>query len=67
MLTYKSYIGHIAFDEENKTFIGRVANTRDIITFQAETMHELEQAFIDSVEDYLEFCHTRNENPEQPF
>ena len=67
MLNYKGYIGHVDFDDENEIFTGEVINTKDIITFQAETAYELKQAFIDSVEDYLEFCHTRNENPEKPF
>ena len=42
-------------------------NTKDIITFQANTAHDLKQAFIDSVEDYLAFCKERNESPEKPF
>jgi predicted HicB family RNase H-like nuclease len=27
----------------------------------------LKQAFIDSIEDYLEFCAEQNESPEKPF
>lgn len=67
MLNYKGYIGHVEFDDENEIFTGEVINTKDIITFQADTAHDLKQAFIDSVEDYLEFCAERNENPEKPF
>lgn len=67
MLNYKGYIGHVEFDDENEIFSGEVINTKDIITFQADTAHDLKQAFIDSIEDYLEFCKERNENPEKPF
>jgi len=67
MLNYKGYIGHVEFDDKNEIFTGEVINTKDIITFQAETTHALKQAFIDSIEDYLEFCNERNESPEKPF
>ncbi len=67
MLNYKGYLGHVDFDDENEMFVGEVINTKDVITFQAETARDLKQAFIDSIEDYLEFCHIRNEKPEKPF
>ncbi len=67
MLNYKGYIGHVEFDDEHETFTGEIINTKDIITFQADTAHELKQAFIDSIEDYIAFCHERNESPEKPF
>ena len=38
-----------------------------IITFQGESVAELQQAFADSVEDYLAFCAERGEKPEKPF
>lgn len=67
MLNYKGYLGHVEFDDEAEIFAGEVINTKDIITFQSDTAHGLKQAFIDSIEDYLEFCRERNENPEKPF
>ena len=38
-----------------------------MITFQGECVAELRQALSDSVEDYLEFCAERGEEPEKPF
>ena len=67
MLNYKSYIGHVEFDDKNEIFYGEVINTKDVITFQSDTAHGLKKAFIDSVDDYLEFCKERNERPEKPF
>ena len=67
MLNHKGYIGRVAFDEECEIFAGEVINTKDVITFQADAASNLKQSFIDSVEDYLEFCKSRNENPEKPF
>jgi predicted HicB family RNase H-like nuclease len=67
MLNHKGYIGHVEFDDENEVFSGEVINTKDVITFQSDTAHGLKQAFIDSVEDYLEFCKEKNELAEKPF
>ena len=67
MLVYKNYVGHVEFDDEAEIFHGEVINTRDVITFQGKTVKELKKAFIDSVEDYLKFCASLNEEPEKPF
>ncbi len=67
MMKYKDYIGQVDFDEEAEIFYGEVINTRDVITFQGRTAKALKQAFIDSVDDYLEFCEEREESPERPF
>ncbi|GGG04062.1 MULTISPECIES: type II toxin-antitoxin system HicB family antitoxin [Cysteiniphilum] len=66
-MNYKGYIGHVEFDEELEMFVGEVINTRDVITFQSDTAHGLKQEFINSIEDYLEFCKERSEEPEKPF
>ena len=62
-MIYKNYVAHIEFDDEAKIFHGEVINTRDVITFQGSTVKELKKAFKDSVDDYLEFCKERNEEP----
>jgi len=66
-MTYKGYEAIVEFDEEAGIFTGEVINTRDVITFQGGSVSDLNQAFKDSVEDYLEFCASRNEEPEKPF
>jgi predicted HicB family RNase H-like nuclease len=66
-MTYKGYEGVAQFDEEAGVFAGEVINTRDVITFQGKSVRELRKAFEDSIDDYLEFCKTRNEDPEKPF
>ena len=67
MLTYKGYTGHVEFDEEAGLFHGEVLDTRDVVTFQGTSVEELIQAFHDSVDDYLEYCKERGEQPEKPF
>ena len=67
MLEHKGYRGHVEFDDEARLFHGEVLDTRDVITFQGTTVEELEAAFRDSVEDYLDFCRQRGEEPDKPF
>jgi len=67
MLNYKGYIGHIVFDDEAEIFHGEVINIRDIVTFQGESVAEIKQAFVDSIDDYLAFCAENGESPDKPF
>lgn len=67
MLEYKGYKGNAEFDDEAGVFHGEVLDTRDVITFQGTSVEELEQAFRESVEDYLAFCEERGEEPDKPF
>ena len=67
MMEYKGYFAKVEFDDDANIFHGEVINLRDVITFAGETAEEIKQAFQDSVDDYLEFCAKRGENPEKPY
>lgn len=67
MLQYKGYTGHVEFDDEARPFHGEVLDLKDVVTFQGKSVEELEEAFRDSVNDYLEFCEGRGEEPDGPF
>ena len=67
MMEYKGYFATAEFDDEANIFHGEVINLRDMITFQGQTVDELRKAFKDSVDDYLEFCAERGEEPEKPY
>lgn len=66
-MKYKNYVAHVEFDADAGVFHGEVLDTRDVITFQGTSVAELEQAFRDSIDDYLEFCAQRGEKPDKPF
>ncbi len=63
MLEYKGYFETVEADEG--VFVGRVAGLRDVITFEGATFAEVEQAFRDSLDDYLTFCAERGEPPDR--
>ena len=67
MLKYKGYFGHVIYDDEAKIFHGDIINTKTVITFQGESVEEIEASFKDSIEDYLDWCKERNKDPEKPF
>lgn len=67
MMKYKGYTGHVEYDDEAKIFHGEVLGIKDVVTFQGTTVDEIEQAFKDSVDDYLAFCLERGEEPDKPF
>ena len=66
-MKYKGYQGQVTFDEDAKIFHGEVIGLRDVVTFQGTSVDELEQAFKDSVNEYLDFSKELGRAPEKPF
>lgn len=66
-MNYKGYHGQVNYDEDAKLFHGEVVGLRDVVTFQGTSVDELEQAFKDSVDEYLDFCKELGRAPEKPF
>jgi predicted HicB family RNase H-like nuclease len=66
-LEYKNYLGSVEFDEERQLLWGRVLNTRDVITYEAESVPLLIKEFEKSVDVYLQFCKDLGQEPEKPF
>ncbi len=67
MMEYKGYYARVEFDEESDIFHGEVINTSDVVTFEGTSVDELKQAFQDSIDDYLDFCAERGEDPVKPY
>jgi predicted HicB family RNase H-like nuclease len=66
-MKYKDYTDQVEYDDEAKIFHGNVLGIKDVVTFQGTTTQEVDQAFQDSIEDYLAFCKERGEEPNKPF
>jgi predicted HicB family RNase H-like nuclease len=66
-MEYKGYIGKVEFDEDAGILHGEVINLRDVITFEGDSVEEIEKSFQESVDDYLAFCAERGEEPEKPY
>jgi predicted HicB family RNase H-like nuclease len=67
MMTYQGYTAQVEVDEEAGILFGRVIDIKDVVTFKGITVEEVRQAFQDSVDDYLAFCHELGQEPDKPF
>lgn len=66
MMQYKGYVGRAELDVEAGLLHGEVVGIRDVVTFQGQSVEEIQKAFRDSVDDYLAFCRQRGESPDKP-
>ncbi len=64
---HEGYVATIELDEDAGLFHGEVINTRDVLTFQGQTLDELRTAFADTIADYVEWCRERGKEPERPY
>ena len=67
MMKYKGYFGEVSYDADAKVFHGELVGIRAVVTFQGSTVKELEKAFHDSIDDYLDWCKKRKKAPEKSF
>lgn len=65
-MTYRGYVARIEYDDNDKIFVGRIAGIRDIVSFHGESVAELERAFHESVDDYLDACAKLGQSPDKP-
>lgn len=65
MLKHKGYTGYVVYDDEAHIFHGEVVGIRAVITFEGTTVKDIETAFKDSIEDYLDWCKKRGKEPEK--
>jgi predicted HicB family RNase H-like nuclease len=65
--SYKGYIATIWLEPDDRLFHGLVDNLRDTIHFAGASVEELETAFHDSVDVYLDWCAKKGRPPEKPY
>jgi predicted HicB family RNase H-like nuclease len=65
-MKYKGYAARIEFDADDRIFVGHLAGIRDIVGFHGASVEELENAFHESVDDYLAACVKLGQQPHAP-
>lgn len=53
LLTYEGYTGKVAVNVKTGTLFGEVLNLRDVITFEANNVADIEREFHISIDEYL--------------
>ena len=66
-MRYKGYEAVVDFDEADRVLHGRTLGTRDVISFEADSAHEIERAFHEAVDDYIEQCAETGREPDRSF
>ena len=66
-MEYKGYTAVIDFDERDRIFHGHLVDTYDDVFFEGTSVEELEVAFREAVDDYLEYCDATGRQPAKPF
>jgi predicted HicB family RNase H-like nuclease len=66
-MEYRGYTAKIEFDEEDDTLRGEVIGLRDFIVFEGKSVAEIRKSFRVAVDDYLEYCKSRGEEPDKPY
>ena len=56
ILQYNGFIGSVHFDADDAVFYGKIEGIGDLVTFEGESVAELQQAFKEAIEDYIEIC-----------
>ena len=67
MMQHKGYYAKTFIDEDGKLIHGELNGLRAVVTFQGRSVEDAEAAFHDSVDDCLDWCATRGNEPEKPF
>jgi predicted HicB family RNase H-like nuclease len=66
LLKYKGYFGSFEASIEDNCLFGKLEFIRSLVTFEGVTVQELERAFKEAVDSYLETCKTQKVEPEKP-
>lgn len=67
VLKYKNYYTLIEFSAEDGLLCGKIEDIDDLVTFMGENAREVEKAFHEAVDDYLDFCKEKGKEPDKPY
>ena len=56
VLEYKGYHTRIEFDSYSKVLHGKIEGINDLVTFESDSVSDIENEFHKAVDDYLVFC-----------
>jgi predicted HicB family RNase H-like nuclease len=67
VMSYKGYSAHVAFDDEDGLLVGRIAGIADTVSFHADNVSELKDAFHEAVDDYIAACAKIGKKPQKSY
>lgn len=67
VLKYNNYIARVEFSVEDGLLYGKVEGISDLVSFESESATNIEQAFHEAVDDYIQFCQEIGKNPDKSY
>ena len=67
-LEYKGYKGSVEYSKEDNCLFGKVQGlSKEMITYEGQTLEELRKDFEEGVDSYLEYCKEEGIVPAKPY
>ena len=66
-MTYKGYLGSVAYSEKDNVFFGKIEGINGLVNFEGESVKELTDAFHQAVDDYLAYCKDEGIEPDKSY
>ena len=67
-LEYKGYKGSVEYSKEDNCLFGKVQGlSKELITYEGQTLEELRKDFEEGVDSYLAFCKEEGVVPAKPY
>ena len=67
LLNYKGYYGSFDVSVEDSCLYGKLEFIDPLVNYEGETVQELDAAFHEAVDDYIETCEAQGVEPMKPF
>ncbi|WP_254611905.1 type II toxin-antitoxin system HicB family antitoxin [Serratia fonticola] len=65
MFKYKGFFGSIETSATDLVLHGKIECISDLVTYEADTMPDLQRAFFEAVDDYIETCELVGKSPDK--
>ena len=67
LMQYNDYFAKVEYSDEDKCFFGTILGIADSISFEGESIEELQKSFKEAVEDYVDMCKRLKKEPEKTY
>ncbi len=67
LLSYKNYNGTVEYSKEDDCLFGKVVGIKSLLSYEGDSVKELEQDFQNVIDEYLDDCRKRSVEPEKPY
>jgi predicted HicB family RNase H-like nuclease len=66
-MSFRNYLASVEYDPDDKIFVGHIVGIQAIVSFHGSSVEELEAAFHDAVNHYLEVCEKIGQMPQRSY